>query len=76
MPTVLRQDGFEFVINTNDHEPAHVHVYYAEEATIINLLTFGFRENYMRRKNARKALEIAAANELYLLRKWEDYHGD
>jgi hypothetical protein len=30
MPTVLRKDGFEFMIYTDDHEPAHVHVFKGE----------------------------------------------
>jgi hypothetical protein len=29
MPTVYRQDGFEFRIYTNDHDPPHVHVFKA-----------------------------------------------
>lgn len=26
MPTVLRREGYDIVIRSNDHEPAHVHV--------------------------------------------------
>lgn len=29
MPTVYRQDGFEFRIYTNVHDPPHVHVFKA-----------------------------------------------
>jgi histidinol phosphatase-like PHP family hydrolase len=29
MPTILRQDGFAICINTDDHEPPHVHVFKA-----------------------------------------------
>lgn len=36
MPTVLRQNGFEFVIYLNDHEPMHVHVFYQGNEAIIN----------------------------------------
>jgi hypothetical protein len=53
MPTILCLEGFEFVINTNDHQPAHVHVYHGGESTIINLLTFELRRNYMGRRHAR-----------------------
>ena len=37
MPTVLRQDGFEFVIYTNDHEPMHVHAYKGDGEAKIEL---------------------------------------
>ena len=29
MPTVLRRDGFDVMIYTHDHAPAHVHVWKA-----------------------------------------------
>lgn len=34
MVTVLRAEGFRIVIFTNDHEPAHVHVFGDGEAKI------------------------------------------
>lgn len=36
MPTVLRERGFRFVINTDDHPPAHVHVKHGQEEMVIN----------------------------------------
>lgn len=29
MPTVLRKNGFEFFFWSNDHSPAHIHVFKA-----------------------------------------------
>lgn len=35
MPTVLRERGFRFVINTDDHFPAHVHVFNGGNEAVI-----------------------------------------
>ena len=37
MPVVLRQDGFNFMIYVDDHEPMHTHVKKAGKELIINL---------------------------------------
>ncbi|MGI8787505.1 MAG: DUF4160 domain-containing protein [Pyrinomonadaceae bacterium] len=37
MPTVLRQNGFDFKINTDDHEPMHVHIWKQGAIILINL---------------------------------------
>jgi hypothetical protein len=37
MPTVLRRDGFEFVVYFDDHSPPHVHVFKGEGETKIKL---------------------------------------
>lgn len=35
MPTVLRKDGFNFVIYPDDHEPMHMHVKQAGKEVVI-----------------------------------------
>ena len=35
MPTVHREGGFDFKINTDDHPPPHVHVWYQGALVII-----------------------------------------
>jgi hypothetical protein len=37
VPTVLRQEGYDIVIRSNDHEPAHVHVFEGDGEAKINL---------------------------------------
>ena len=37
MLTILRANGFRFVIIPDDHNPPHVHIYKAETELIINL---------------------------------------
>jgi hypothetical protein len=44
-PTVLRQDGYQIVIFPNDHRPAHVHVFKADEECVFNLDPVELRDN-------------------------------
>jgi hypothetical protein len=54
MPTVLREDGFELMIYTNDHQPAHVHVHKAGAEAVIELDPVFLRDVIgMSKKNAR-----------------------
>lgn len=76
MPTVLRQDGFEFVIYTNDHEPMHIHAYKGDGEAKIELspvAVVGVWE--MKKSDARKAKRIVAENQDYLIQKWREIHG-
>jgi len=81
MPTVLRKDGFNFVIYTDDHEPMHTHIKKAGKEVVINLGDEDTkpyeRENKgMSLKNRRRALQIAAEHQDYLIEKWREIHGD
>jgi hypothetical protein len=62
MPTVLRVDGFEFVIHTNDHAPANVHVFNADGECRITLDPEPALDRVwsMKQKDARRAERIAA----------------
>ena len=76
MPTVLRQDGFEFVVRLNDHEPMHVHVYKGEGEAKIELLPVALVGVWeMKKSDARKAKRIVAENQADLIRKWREIHG-
>lgn len=44
MPTVLRVNGFRFVIRTDDHGNPHVHVELAGEWAAIYIGTLGIKE--------------------------------
>jgi len=37
MPTILRQGGFDVMIFTNDHPPAHVHLFKAGAEAVLDL---------------------------------------
>ncbi len=79
MPNILRQDGFRVVIYLDDHLPAHVHVFNADEEVKISLgsdteapeiveLRGKFRTGI-------KALEIVIQHQNVLLKSWESIHG-
>ena len=68
MPTVLRKKGFRFVINTDDHEPPHVHVFKAGEHVAIDLTVIQIRKvRGMSKANVGKAVEIAEDQQAFLL---------
>jgi len=77
MPTIIRQEGFDITIFTNDHEPPHVHVFKAGAELIVNLNPVGIRDNYrMSKREARKAIRIVSSHRELLLRAWGEIHGD
>ena len=71
MVTVLREGGFRFVIFTDDHEPAHVHVYGDGEAKIQLVGRDGGPEliwvQRLRSSDIRKAMAIVIRNRSELL---------
>ena len=77
MPTILRLEGFEFRIWTNDHEPPHVHVFKGdgqakieiESAEVVRLWN-------MRRQDVRRAEAIVNENRLIFLEAWRQIHGN
>lgn len=79
MPTVLRKDGFNFVIYPDDHEPSHTHVRKAGKEVVINLgdaqTAPYMRENKgMSKQNVRKALKFAYEHQDELIAAWEEFH--
>ncbi len=81
MPTVLRKDGFDFMIYSLDHEPSHTHVWKAGKEVVINLGDENQRpyvreNNGVSNKDRKKALKIAAENQDFLIAEWERIHGD
>lgn len=77
MPTILSQDGFDVMIFTNDHRPAHVHVFKAGKEVVLTLAPVGIRENYrMSKRNVRKAIELVEVNQELLLAAWREIHGN
>jgi hypothetical protein len=76
MPTVLRQNGFAVMIYTQDHIPAHVHIWLAGDEIVINIATLEIeRVEGMNRRNSAKAVEIVEENQDYLLGRWHEIHG-
>lgn len=79
MVTVLRFAGLRFIIFSNDHEPAHVHVFGDGEAKV-NLLGPSGRPELvwvdgMKRSDVRRAMSTIADNQDLLLAHWNQIHG-
>lgn len=75
MVTVLRAAGMRFVIYTDDHEPAHTHVYGDGEARI-NILDLTVLSNRgMKMRDLSVALAIVQANRDMFRERWESIHG-
>lgn len=79
MVTVFRAHGLRFVIFSDDHEPAHVHVFGDGEAKI-NLVgpddapeliwTVG-----LSRADVRRAYKVVVERREELLERWSEIHG-
>lgn len=75
MPTILRQDGFEVMIYTRDHEPPHVHVWHGRAELVINLDPLEVRENNgMQPNRSRQAFDIVVSHQTELLIAWRKIH--
>lgn len=78
-----RKDGFRFVIRSNDHTPAHIHVFRERAEVVIFLGSLGeqkekpsVRENRrMQTRDIMRALKICYENQKEYLEKWESIHG-
>jgi len=74
MPTVLREGGFSFKINTDDHEPMHVHIWKQGRQAIINFEEdIAVRKNYGMSRNEIRQILIIIENSLeYLRERWRE----
>lgn len=80
MPTVLREEGFEVRIYTNDHNPPHVHVY--KSGSVCKIALVGVDElpsfiqisRNMRRSDAWLAISIVEKYQQYLLNRWSEIY--
>lgn len=78
MVTVHRFDGLRFVIFSNDHDPAHVHVIGPGREAKIQLVgeapvliwQVGFS-----RPDLRRIIEEVRRERFRLLKRWKDIHG-
>ena len=75
MPTVLRQDGYTVRIYLNDHSPAHVHVFKAENEARITLEDKDVMSNIgFHNREISRILEIIEEHQDELLAAWDEYH--
>lgn len=79
MVTVHRAHGLRFVIFTDDHGPAHVHVFGDGEAKIDLLGAAGSPELVstigLSKADLRRAMRVVTDRRDELLAKWRTIHG-
>jgi hypothetical protein len=78
MVTVHRAFGFRFVIFSNDHGPAHVHVVGHDAEARVLLGPGAPRLDWMiglSRVEARRVLQEVTAHQDKFLEAWSDIHG-
>jgi hypothetical protein len=72
MPTVLRVGGFAFGIYPGDHDPPHVHVWYAGKRCRIVLETLLVTGSNMSRSDAARAVHLVASHREELMLAWTE----
>ena len=79
MVTVHREAGLRFIIFTDDHEPAHVHVIGGGRAKIDLAGADGrpklIDSDGLKAGDLRKALRIVSEQQAMMLERWNEYHG-
>lgn len=79
MVTIHREHGFRFAILTDDHEPAHVHVYGDGEMKVeikgadgfpVMIWQVGFKKSDLRR-----VMDVVRDRQEEFLSKWIGIHG-
>jgi hypothetical protein len=78
--TVHREHGLRFVIYTDDHEPAHVHVFGDGEMKIVIAASDGFPLAVwsvgMKRADRRKAMDVMLERQAEFLARWREIQGE
>jgi len=79
MVTIYRAHGLRVIIFTDDHEPAHVHVFGDGQAKINLIGLDGFpalvwAEN-MKANDLRRAVQLIHDQQELFLAKWREIHG-
>ena len=79
MVTIYRANGLSVVIFTDDHEPAHVHVFGDWQVKINLIGPDGVPEliwaDGMKRSDVRRAVQIVNERQQQFLGRWRAIHG-
>lgn len=80
MPTIHREHGLRFVIHTDDHEPAHVHVVGDGEMKIViaadDGLPLAVWSVGMKRSERRSAMDVVLERQAEFLACWREIQGE
>jgi hypothetical protein len=70
------EEGFRFIINSNDHPPPHVHVYKGGDLAIFYVGGAKLWKNFgMSIKDRNRAKAIIGKRQKVIRKKWEEIHG-
>jgi hypothetical protein len=79
MVTIYRAHGLRIIIFTDDHEPAHVHVFGDGQAKINLIGPDGFPAlvwaEGMKANDLRRAVQLVRDQREEFLAKWREIHG-
>jgi hypothetical protein len=80
VPTIHWEHGLRFAIHTNDHEPAHVHVFGEGEMKIVIRAEGGLPSTSwsvgMKRADERQAMDVVLEKQSEFLARWKQIHGE
>lgn len=79
MVTIYRAHGLRVIIFTDDHEPAHVHVFGDGQAKINLIGPDGVpalvKAEGMKANDLRRAMQMVRDRQGQFLAKWREFHG-
>ena len=79
MVTIYRAHGLRVIIFTDDHEPAHMHVFGDGQAKINLVGPDGVptlvKAEGMKVNDLRRAMQIVRDQQEQFLSKWREFHG-
>jgi hypothetical protein len=79
MVTIYRAHGLRVIIFTDDHEPAHVHVFGDGQAKINLVGPDGVpilvKAEGMKANDLRRAMQMVCDQQEQFLAKWREFHG-
>ena len=76
MPTLIRQRGFDVMIHTKDHAPAHVHCYRGRRLVKVALNSMRvLTTRHATRRDILQAIRLVQENQERLVREWRRIHG-
>ena len=69
---MLRLNGFDVMIFTRDHTPAHVHVFRGDGEIVIEIDTGFVRDVWgLNARESRQARELVQQHKTFLAQEWE-----
>jgi hypothetical protein len=72
MPLIHLINSIKILLYSNDHAPPHFHATYNEYSILIVIETLDIYAGSLPKKQLKKVLDWAAANQTFLQEKWDE----